>query len=100
MPNPEMQALRATIDHIDDALLDLLAKRFATVDQVVAVKRRTGLAAALPDRIEQVAARVHAGARARNIPAASLEKVWRVLVAETIRYEEAMLDASNVGEGI
>jgi chorismate mutase len=93
MPTPEMRLLRAEIDAIDDQLLDLFAKRFAIVDRVILEKQRSRLAPALPDRIEQVARRVHAGAALRGLPAASLEQVWRLLVAETIRYEEAALAA-------
>jgi isochorismate pyruvate lyase len=91
MPTPEMRLLRSEIDAVDDQLLDLLAKRFAIVDRVIAEKRRANLSPALPDRIEQVAKRVRAGAELRGLPAASLENVWRLLVSETIRYEEQAL---------
>ena len=80
---------RAEIDRIDDALVDLLGKRFRVVDRVIAVKLRDGLPAALPDRIAEVVGRVRARAGTAGVPPDSAEALWRQLIGETIAYEKS-----------
>jgi isochorismate pyruvate lyase len=87
----DLEALRREIDRLDSAIVSLLAERFRLVDQVIAVKQKSGAPAIIPERIEEVVGRVLAEARARGIPGESAEKLWRLLIAETVRYEERAL---------
>lgn len=91
MNDDRLADLRKEIDDIDAALVDLLARRFAVVDRVIAVKAREGLPALLPERVEEVVARVRTLAGAAGIPADAAESVWRALINQTIAYEEAVL---------
>ena len=85
--------LRDEIDVVDAALVALIQKRFEIADRVIAVKRTHGLAAALPDRIEQVVQNVLKNAKDTNVPPQTIEKIWRTLIAETIAYEEKVLNS-------
>jgi isochorismate pyruvate lyase len=82
-----LEKCRAEIDVIDDSLIDLLSQRFHVVDRVIVLKQRDNLPAAVPQRIEEVVSRVLRRAESRHLPVAALEKLWRLLIDETIAYE-------------
>jgi isochorismate pyruvate lyase len=90
MMSPEIAACRAEIDRIDRELLDLLGQRFRVVDRVAAEKCKGGIPAVVPERIEVVIANVQSAAAAAGVPAASAERLWRLIIEETIRYETAL----------
>jgi len=84
-----LAACRSDINAIDDALVDLLAKRFRVVDRVIAIKLRDGLPASIPSRIEEVVSRVRAHAEHAGVPPDAAEALWRQLISATITYEKA-----------
>ncbi len=86
---PDLATLRAEIDAIDAELVAVLARRFQVVDKVIVIKRATGLPATIPDRIKEVVANISQRAIAVGIPEAAAKRLWCVLIAETIAYEEA-----------
>lgn len=90
-PKDRLADLRRSIDGVDGALVALLARRFAFVQQVVEVKRALGLPAAIPSRVEDVVTRVRAEAEAQGFLPDTTEKLWRQLIADMIDYEEAQL---------
>jgi len=90
-PKDTLLELRHAIDGVDSALVALLVQRLALVERVVAVKRREGLPAAIPTRVEDVVAKVRAEAQRQGFPAATAEKLWRKLIADMIAFEENQL---------
>jgi isochorismate pyruvate lyase len=91
VPTPELRALRDEIDAVDRDLMAKLAARFALVDQVIAIKRERRLSARLPDRVEEVVFNARRNAQAVGLPPDVAEKLWRLLIDETIRYEDQRL---------
>ncbi len=83
-----LTALRSEIDSIDRELVNLLAKRFQTVDRVIATKRRSAIPAHVQARVDEVISNAKSDAVDRGLPADSIERLWQVLVAETIKYEQ------------
>ena len=83
--------LRAIIDRIDRDIVTLLAERVRCLDQVVAVKTRDNLPAAIPERVEEVVAHVRAQAEANGMPPDLAELLWRRLIEWSIAYEEGHL---------
>jgi isochorismate pyruvate lyase len=79
--------LRHQIDALDAEVIALIGKRFAIVDRVIAVKKQNGMPAFLPDRVETVVRNAVATATASNVPPETIEKIWRLLIAETVKYE-------------
>jgi isochorismate pyruvate lyase len=92
--SPELLALRAEIDAADEVLAAALANRFRIVDRVIAVKAAHGIPAMLPDRIEEVVDNARCRAGHVAVPPEHFEAIWRALIAETIRYEDARLPAA------
>ena len=83
--------LRQEIDALDDELVKLIAQRFAIVDRVIEIKRGANVPASIPERIEQVVHNAIEKSKASGVPEISIERIWRLLIAETIAYEESQL---------
>jgi len=90
-PPAELGDLRHSIDGVDGALVSLLAKRFALVNQVVEIKKVHGLPASIPERIEEVIVRVRGEAEKAGFLPDVAEKIWRLLINEMVKYEESHL---------
>lgn len=82
---PDLLSLRAEIDRIDDAILDLLVERLAVVARIAAAKgdRAEGRLALRPAREAAILRRLVARAAGR-FPAATLVRMWRELLAATV----------------
>lgn len=83
--------LRREIDAIDAEMVGLLARRLGVVHRVLEVKQQHGIPALLPDRVEDVVARVTRDAAAQGVPEDLVEDLWRRLIAWTVAYEEQRL---------
>jgi len=83
-PTRDLSALRAEIDRLDDAILDLLSQRLAIVSGVAAAKgdRDRGSLALRPAREAEILRRLVTRAAGR-FPALPLARIWRELLAVT-----------------
>jgi chorismate mutase len=83
-PDTDLASLRAEIDRIDDRLVDLLIARLAVVERIAAAKgdRARGGLAIRPGREAAILRRLVARAAGR-LPAATLVRMWRELLAAT-----------------
>jgi len=92
----DLDHLRRRIDEIDDRLQDLLIERMAVVSRVAAHKRSSGgVPAHQPAREAEILRRLVA----RNhgaLPATSLVRIWRELLAATVRMQAAFTTAVYV----
>lgn len=89
----DMSQVRAEIDHIDDELVDLIAKRFGYVERAWQLKKNPS-DARVPWRIQQVIDRVKERARQKDMPAEMVEMVgaqWRNMIGWFVQYEEEKL---------
>jgi chorismate mutase/prephenate dehydratase len=84
---PDLEMLRRRIDEIDDRLQDLLIERMEIVSRVADHKQRSGsVSSHQPAREAEILRRLVA----RNsgaLPAASLVRIWRELLAATTRMQ-------------
>ena len=87
-PDTDLASLRAEIDRIDDRLVDLLIARLAVVERIAAAKgdRAKGGLAIRPGREAVILRRLVARAAGR-LPAATLVRMWRELLAATTRLQ-------------
>lgn len=83
-PETDLASLRAEIDRIDDRLVDLLIERVAVVARIAAAKgdRQRGGLALRPAREAVILRRLVARAGSR-LPATTLVRMWRELLATT-----------------
>ena len=84
-PDSSLDALRREIDAIDDAILDLLVKRFAATNRVKDAKARDGSIAASPFRPAREAAvlRRLLSRCGTGLPADTLVRLWRVILSSS-----------------
>jgi isochorismate pyruvate lyase len=85
-----MEQVRAEIDRLDAAILDLVAERFGYVDRAWQLKK-TKEEATVPWRIQQVIDRVRARASEKGLPPELAEAMWRQMIGWFIQYEEQKL---------
>ncbi|MGL4396704.1 MAG: chorismate mutase [Hyphomicrobium sp.] len=87
----DMSQVRGEIDRIDQALVDLIAERFAYVDRAWQLKMNSPEGALVPWRIQQVIDRVKDRATERGLPPEMVEMVgaqWRNMIGWFVQYEE------------
>lgn len=90
----DMSQVRAEIDRIDEALVDLIAERFGYVDRAWQLKRNTPEGATVPWRIQQVIDKVKARAKDRALPPDIVDMVgaqWKNMIGWFVQYEEEKL---------
>jgi isochorismate pyruvate lyase len=92
-----MEEVRAEIDRIDAALVDLIGERFTFVDRAWQLKRSPA-EARVPWRIQQVIDRARARAIEQGIPPELAEALWRQMIGWFIQYEEEKLQQQNEGK--
>jgi len=85
-----MAQVRAEIDRIDTALVDLIAERFGYVDRAWQLKSNPD-EATVPWRIQEVIDKVESRARERGLPPELAEALWRQMIGWFIQYEEQRL---------
>ncbi len=94
LPGPDcttMAEVRAGVDRVDAELVALLARRFAYMDAAARLKP-TRDAVRDEARKAEVIANARAGARALELPEASIAALWEQLVEASIAYELAAFD--------
>lgn len=85
-----MAEVRAEIDRVDRALVDLLAERWTYVDRAWVFKR-SAEEASVPWRNREVIEKVKARAGQQNMPPEMAEALWRLIIGWGIQYEEERL---------
>jgi isochorismate pyruvate lyase len=91
-----MEQVRAEIDRLDAAILDLVAERFSYVDRAWQLKKSKD-EATVPWRIQQVIDRVRARATEKGLPPELAEAMWRQMIGWFIQYEEEKLTQGGSG---
>jgi isochorismate pyruvate lyase len=85
-----MSEVRAEIDRVDRALVDLLAERWTYVDRAWFFKS-TPEEASVPWRNKEVIQKVRERANKKGMPAEMAEALWRLIIGWGIQYEEERL---------
>jgi chorismate mutase len=88
--DPQLLALRDSIDNIDAALIHLLAERFKCTQAVGRLKADRGLPPADPGREAQQIARLRKLADSAKLDPDFAEKFLNFIVTEVIRHHEAI----------
>ncbi|CUJ87204.1 T-protein [Shimia thalassica] len=86
-----MPELRVEIDHLDRFLVALLAKRATYIDRAIELKQINGWPARIPDRVEDVVAKVRETAKAEGLDPDLIERLWRELIDWSIAREAQVI---------
>lgn len=97
-PDPDLASHRAAIDAVDQALLELLARRRSLVAELFAHKRGRGLPLVDPARERELIAERRAAAERLGVPGDLAERVFRAVLEGSHAQAEADVRAP-VGEG-
>jgi isochorismate pyruvate lyase len=92
MGNKSIAELREQIDAVDEELIKLLAQRQRLVEAVLVVKKRDGVAARIPSRVDYVIDRARVLARAHHLDPALAETIWTEMIEWFVAHEERTLD--------
>jgi isochorismate pyruvate lyase len=84
--------LRGEIDAVDEKLIKLLAERQRLVEAVIMVKKRDGIAARVPARVDYVVDRARVLARAHHLDPALAEAIWTEMVEWFVGHEERAME--------
>lgn len=87
----DMDELRVEIDRLDRDLVALLARRAGLIDRAAEIKEAAGLPARIPERVEEVVARVRAAAEGAGLDPDLAERLWRELIEWSIAREAEAL---------
>ena len=90
----DMSQVRAEIDRIDAALVDLIAERFGYVDRAWQLKVNSSEGAVVNWCIQQVIDRVKERAKQRELPPDIVDMVgaqWKNMIGWFVQYEEENL---------
>jgi isochorismate pyruvate lyase len=90
----DMSQVRAEIDRLDEALVDLIAERFGYVDRAWQLKKNTPEGATVPWRIQQVIDKVKVRAKERELPPDIVDMIgaqWKNMIGWFVQYEEEQL---------
>jgi isochorismate pyruvate lyase len=95
----EMADVRRVIDELDDALVALLAKRQRQIERAAKVKPALGIPARVPERVDEVLARVLGAARREGLSVEVAMNLWTAIIEWSIQYEERLMgDRAPKGE--
>lgn len=93
-----MTEVRAEIDRLDRALVDLIAERFGYVERAWQIKLQEKAEANVPWRNQQVFDKVRARAVEKGLPPDLVEALWRQMVGWFIQHEEEKLRTTLEGK--
>ena len=91
-PEARLEALRASIDNIDTALIHMLAERFRCTQEVGRLKAEREMPASDPEREARQIARLRALAEDAHLDPEFAEKWFNFVVAEVIRHHLQIAD--------
>lgn len=88
-----MLPFRQRINELDDEIVALLAQRFDVIRQVAAAKHQEGVAAVLPERVEEVKERNALNGESKGIDPDFMRKLYTVIIKESCDLEEVLMKA-------
>jgi isochorismate pyruvate lyase len=90
-PEAEMADIRKVIDELDDELVALFARRQRQIERAARVKPDLGIPARVPERIDEVLARVLGAARREGMSSQLAMDLWTQVIEWSIQYEERLM---------
>jgi chorismate mutase len=93
----DLERLRAQLDALDGVLLDTVRDRIRCCVRIAGVKRRDGVPMMQPQRIAIVQERAAAYAAEHGVDARFLQRLYDLIIDETCRVEDLVIDDATAG---
>jgi chorismate mutase len=90
-----LNALRASIDNLDAAVIHLLAERFKCTQKVGALKAAHGMPASDPEREARQIERLHRLAHDADLDPVFAERFLNFVIDEVIRHHRALAEGTQ-----
>jgi 4-amino-4-deoxychorismate mutase len=90
----DLERERMALDGIDRMLLDAVRARIRCCERIAVIKRRDGVPMMQPQRIGVVQRRAAAYAAAHGLDEGFLRRLYDLVIAETCRVEDVLIDAA------
>lgn len=87
----EMADVRKVIDALDDEIVTLFARRQREIERAARVKPDLGIPARVPERVEEVLARVLGASHREGLSSELAMRVWTAVIEWSIQYEERLM---------
>ncbi|ARN81672.1 chorismate mutase [Methylocystis bryophila] len=94
-PQDEMAEVRRQIDALDDEIVALLARRQRQIERAARVKPLLELPARVPERIDEVLARVLEAAKRDGLSGELSTELWTRIIEWSIGYEERLMGGAR-----
>jgi isochorismate pyruvate lyase len=95
-PQEEMADVRRVIDALDDELVALFARRQRQIERAARVKPLLEIPARVPERIDEVLARVVDAAKREGLSAELSAELWTRVIDWSIDYEERLMHEADL----
>lgn len=92
-PETLLGGLRASIDRVDTAIVDLLAERFSLTERIGEVKRDAGMPPLDAEREAELLRRLGSRAAESGLAPEIVERIYTLIMAEVRRRHEELRDA-------
>lgn len=96
-PQDEMADVRRVINALDDELVALFTKRQRQIERAARVKPLLDIPARVPERIDEVLARVGEAARREGLSLELAGELWTRVIEWSIEYEERLMGEGSKG---
>lgn len=86
---------RTQIDALDKELVDLIAKRFAIIDQVAVFKHQHDIPAIIPERVDEVRNNAADYAVSKGLNRELISRFWQMMIDEACVREQHYFDQQD-----
>ena len=90
-----LKPYRARIDVLDEQIIALLRKRYDVIEEVGALKTQHGIAATLPDRVDEVRENAAKMAADKGLDADFIRTLYAQLIEHSCNLEENIISAGK-----
>ncbi|SDD41619.1 chorismate mutase [Rhodococcus tukisamuensis] len=94
-PQQQLEALRTELDGIDSALLEVVRDRIELCCRIAVLKRRHSIPMMQPRRVGAVHEHARTYALSHDLSPEFLDDLYDVLITETCRVEDLIIDADG-----
>ena len=86
---------RQRIDDLDRDIIDLLAQRYAIIDEVSHIKHREQIAPILQDRVDEVRNNAAAYAHSKGLDSEFIATLWQRIIDHSCQQEQDFIDGKR-----